>query len=232
MRLLVVEDEEKVARFVALGLRAERFAVDHARDGRTGLQMALDTSYDLLIVDLMLPELTGTELISRLRRHNTTVPIIVLTARDAVDDKVKNIEAGADDYITKPFAFAELLVRIKALLRRGQVNHSNTIRIAGLEIDRINHCVKRNGTSIRLTSKEYSLLEYLAVNSGRVLSRTMIVEHVWDQSFEGLTNIVDVYIRQLRAKIDEPFSEKLIRTVRRAGYTLSEERPKLDATEV
>jgi DNA-binding response OmpR family regulator len=223
MRLLVVEDEEKVARFVALGLRAERFAVDHARDGRTGLQMALDTSYDLLIVDLMLPELSGTELISRLRRHNTTVPIIVLTARDAVDDKVRNFEAGADDYITKPFAFAELLVRIKALLRRGQVNHSNTIRIAGLEIDRINHGVKRNGTTIRLTSKEYSLLEYLAVNSGRVLSRTMIVEHVWDQSFEGLTNIVDVYIRQLRAKIDEPFSEKLIRTVRRAGYTLSEQ---------
>jgi DNA-binding response OmpR family regulator len=223
MRLLVVEDEEKVVRFVALGLRAERFAVDHARDGRTGLQMALGTSYDLLVVDLMLPELSGTELISRLRRHNTTVPIIVLTARDAVDDKVRNFEAGADDYITKPFAFAELLVRIKALLRRGQVNHSNTIYIAGLEIDRINHCVKRDGTTIRLTSKEYSLLEYLAVNSGRVLSRTMIVEHVWDQSFEGLTNIVDVYIRQLRAKIDDPFSEKLIRTVRRAGYTLSEE---------
>jgi DNA-binding response OmpR family regulator len=226
MRLLVVEDEEKVARFVALGLRAERFAVDHARDGRTGLQMALDASYDLLIVDLMLPELSGTELISRLRRHNTAVPIIVLTARDAVDDKVRNFEAGADDYITKPFAFAELLVRIKALLRRGQVNHSNTIRIGGLEIDRINHYVKRNGTTISLTSKEYSLLEYLAVNSGRVLSRTMIVEQVWDQSFEGLTNIVDVYIRQLRAKIDEPFSEKLIRTVRRAGYTLSEEEQK------
>jgi DNA-binding response OmpR family regulator len=226
MRLLVVEDEEKVVRFVALGLRAERFAVDHARDGRTGLQMALGTSYDLLIVDLMLPELNGTELISRLRRHNTTVPIIVLTARDAVDDKVRNFEAGADDYITKPFAFAELLVRIKALLRRGQVNHSNTIYIAGLEIDRINHCVKRDGTTIRLTSKEYSLLEYLAVNSGRVLSRTMIVEHVWDQSFEGLTNIVDVYIRQLRAKIDDPFSKKLIRTVRRAGYTLSEEEHK------
>jgi DNA-binding response OmpR family regulator len=223
MRLLVVEDEEKVVRFVALGLRAERFAVDHARDGRTGLQMALDTSYDLLIVDLMLPELSGTELISRLRRHNTAVPVIVLTARDAVDDKVRNFEAGADDYITKPFAFAELLVRIKALLRRGQVNHSNSIRIADLEIDRINHCVKRDGVTIRLTSKEYSLLEYLAVNSGRVLSRTMIVEHVWDQSFEGLTNIVDVYIRQLRAKIDEPFSKKLIRTVRRAGYTLSEE---------
>jgi DNA-binding response OmpR family regulator len=183
----------------------------------------LETSYDLLIVDLMLPELGGTELISRLRRHNTTVPIIVLTARDAVDDKVRNFEAGADDYLTKPFAFAELLVRIKALLRRGQVNHSNSLRIAGLEIDRINHQVKRDGIAIRLTAKEYSLLEYLAVNSGRVLSRTMIVEHVWDQSFEGLTNIVDVYIRQLRAKIDEPFKQNLIHTVRRTGYTLSEQ---------
>jgi DNA-binding response OmpR family regulator len=223
MRLLVVEDEEKVMRFVTLGLQAEQFAVDDARDGRTGLAMALETPYDLLIVDLMLPGMSGTELISRLRRHNATVPIIVLTARDAVDDKVKNFEAGADDYLTKPFAFAELLVRVKALLRRGQVNHSNSIRIAGLEIDRIAHQVKRNGITIRLTAKEYSLLEYLAVNSGRVLSRTMIVEHVWDQSFEGLTNIVDVYIRQLRAKIDAPYGQNLIHTVRRAGYTLSEE---------
>ena len=171
----------------------------------------------------MLFRSSGTELISRLRRHNTNVPIIVLTARDAVDDKVRNFEAGADDYLTKPFAFAELLVRIKALLRRGQTNHSNAIRIAGLEIDRISHQVKRNGITIRLTAKEYSLLEYLAVNSGRVLSRTMITEHVWDQSFEGLTNIVDVYIRQLRAKIDEPFHQKLIHTFRNAGYKLSEE---------
>jgi DNA-binding response OmpR family regulator len=223
MRLLVVEDEEKVVRFVTLGLKAEGFAVDDARDGRTGLEMALETPYDLLIVDLMLPELSGTELIWRLRRHNTTVPIIVLTARDAVDDKVKNFEAGGDDYLTKPFAFAELLVRIKALLRRGQTNHANAIRIGGLEIDRINHHVKRNGITIRLTAKEYSLLEYLAVNSGRVLSRTMIVEHVWDQGFEGLTNIVDVYIRQLRAKIDEPFTQSLIHTIRRSGYTLSEQ---------
>jgi DNA-binding response OmpR family regulator len=222
MRLLVVEDEEKVVRFVTLGLKAERFAVDDTRDGRSGLAMALETPYDLLIVDLLLPELNGTELISRLRHHNTTVPIIVLTARDAVDDKVKNFEAGADDYLTKPFAFAELLVRIKALLRRGQVNHSNCIHIAGLEIDRINHHVKRDGITIKLTAKEYSLLEYLAVNSGRVLSRTMIVEHVWDQSFEGLTNIVDVYIRQLRAKIDTPFTPTLLHTVRRAGYTLSD----------
>jgi DNA-binding response OmpR family regulator len=223
MRLLVVEDEEKVAQFVTFGLKAERFAVDETRDGRTGLAMALETPYDLLIVDLMLPELSGTELISRLRRQNATVPIIVLTARDAMDDKVRNFEAGADDYLTKPFAFAELLVRIKALLRRGQTYPSNSVCIGGLEIDRMNHHVKRNGVTIKLTTKEYALLEYLAVNPGHVLSRTMIVEHVWDQSFEGLPNIVDVYIRRLRAKIDDPFHQKLIHTFRKTGYSLSEE---------
>jgi DNA-binding response OmpR family regulator len=223
MRILVVEDEEKVVRFVTLGLRAEKFAVDETRDGRTGLAMALEVPYDLLIIDLMLPELSGTELISKLRHHNSSVPILVLTARDAVDDKVKNFEAGADDYLTKPFAFAELLVRVKALLRRGWVYKSNFFCIGGLEIDRMTRHVKRNGITIKLTGKEYAILEYLAANPGRVLSRTMIMEHVWDQSFEGLTNIVDVFIRQLRKKIDEPFHPRLIHTFRNAGYSLSEE---------
>jgi DNA-binding response OmpR family regulator len=223
MRILLVEDEDKVARFVTLGLKAERFAVDRAKDGKTGLQFATLNPYDLLIVDLMLPGLSGTELISKVRAKNAGVPIIVLTARDAVDDKVKNFEAGADDYLTKPFAFAELLIRIKALLRRGPVERSNTLRVGDLEIDRVSHQVKRNNIAIKLTSKEYSLLEYLAVNAGRVVSRTMIIEHVWDQSFEGFTNIVDVYIRQLRAKIDDPFKHKLIHTMRSVGYSLSHE---------
>ncbi len=223
MRILLVEDEDKVARFVTLGLKAERFAVDRASDGKTGLQYASLNPYDLLIVDLMLPELSGTELISRVRSRNTTVPIIVLTARDAVGDKVKNFEAGADDYLTKPFAFAELLIRIKALLRRGPASRSNTLTVGDLEIDRLTHQVKRNGIAVKLTSKEYSLLEYMAVNKGRVVSRTMIIEHVWDQSFEGFTNIVDVYIRQLRAKIDDPFKQKLIHTMRSVGYSLGDE---------
>jgi two-component system copper resistance phosphate regulon response regulator CusR len=225
MRILLVEDEEKVSRFVATGLKAEQFAVDTVRDGATGLQMALDNEYDLLIVDLMLPGLSGTDLIRRLREKNTSVPIVVLTARDAVNDKVNNFEAGADDYLTKPFAFAELLVRVKALLRRGTVNRANVLRVADLEVDRVAHQVKRRGTAIKLTSKEYALLEYLAINPGRVLSRTMIVEHVWDQSFEGLTNIVDVYVRQLRSKVDEPFGHRLIHTVRGAGYFMSENEP-------
>lgn len=222
MRILLVEDEEKVARFITVGLKAERFAVDSASDGKTGLQMATLNPYDLLIVDLMLPGMSGTELIRRVRRQNTDVPIVVLTARDALSDKLANFESGADDYLTKPFAFAELLVRIKALLRRGAVPRANVIQIADLEIDRLAHQVRRAGTTIKLTAKEYGLLEYLATNAGRVLSRTMIVEHVWDQSFEGLTNIVDVYVRQLRAKIDEPFDTKLIHTVRSVGYVINE----------
>jgi two-component system copper resistance phosphate regulon response regulator CusR len=222
MRVLLVEDEEKVAGLVTRALQAERLAVDNARDGREGLDLATSNPYDLLVVDLMLPGLDGTELIRRLRRTNTEVPVLVLTARDGVADKITNFEVGADDYLTKPFAFAELVVRVKALLRRGPVNRANVLRVADLELDRVSHTVKRAGASVRLTAKEYALLEYLAQNAGRVLSRTMIIEHVWDQSFEGLTNIVDVYVRQLRIKIDEPHERKLIRTVRSVGYSLSD----------
>ncbi len=223
MRVLLVEDDVKVADLVVRTLQAECLAVDTASDGREGLDLALTQPYDLLLVDLMLPGLDGTELIRRLRRTNAEVPVLVLTARDRVADKITNFEAGADDYLTKPFAFAELVVRVKALLRRGPVARLSVLRVADLELDRQAHSVKRAGAAVRLTAKEYSLLEYLALNAGRVLSRTMIIEHVWDQSFEGLTNIVDVYVRQLRAKIDEAHERRLIHTVRGVGYCLSDE---------
>lgn len=222
MRLLLVEDEKKVANFVARGLRAERYAVDIAADGQSGWAMACATDYDLLILDLMLPGLSGTELLARYRRKGGTAPVLVLTARDATNEKVANFEAGADDYLTKPFAFAELLARVKALLRRGPANRNAVLKVGDLEIDRGRQQVHRAGKRVDLTAKEYALLEYLAANAGRVLSRTMIVEHVWDESFESLTNIVDVYVRYLRQKVDEPFERKLIHTVRGVGYSLAE----------
>jgi two-component system copper resistance phosphate regulon response regulator CusR len=223
MHVLLVEDEDKVAGVVARALQAERLAVDTARDGIEGLDFATSRSYDVVIVDLMLPGLDGTELIRRLRRSNSEVPVLVLTARGRVADKITNFEAGADDYLTKPFSCAELVMRVKALLRRGPVNRGNVLRVADLELDRVFHTVKRGGVPVRLTAKEFALLEYLALHAGRALSRSMIIEHVWDQSFEGLTNIVDVYVRQLRVKIDEPHALKLIHTVRSVGYCLSAE---------
>jgi DNA-binding response OmpR family regulator len=223
MRLLLIEDEKKVAEFVARGLRAERLAVDVSHDGQSGWEMASTYNYDLIILDLMLPGLGGTEILKRIRRQSSQVPVLVLTARDGTDEKVENFEAGADDYLTKPFAFAELLMRVKALLRRGTSDRSNVLRVGDLEIDRLTQQVKRAGKRIELTSKEYSLLEYLVANTGRVLSRTMIMEHVWDESFEGLTNIVDVYVRHLRGKVDQAHPAKLIRTVRGVGYSISDE---------
>jgi two-component system copper resistance phosphate regulon response regulator CusR len=225
MRLLLVEDERKLSELVARALRAERYAVDIADDGEQGWQLADSYDYDLVILDLMLPRLSGQELLRRIRRKNHQVPILILTARDATEEKVHNFEAGADDYLTKPFAFAELLMRVKALLRRGPVARASVLRVADLEVDRLAQQVRRAGRRIELTPKEYALLEYLASNPGRVFSRTMIIEHVWDQSFEGLTNIVDVYVRHLRAKVDDPFAVKLIRTVRGVGYGMLESPP-------
>jgi two-component system, OmpR family, copper resistance phosphate regulon response regulator CusR len=222
MRLLLVEDEKKVSDLVARALRAESFAVDVAEDGQRGWELVQSYEYDLIILDLMLPQLPGEELLRRVRRNNPRVPILVLTARTATEDKVKNFEAGADDYLTKPFAFAELIMRVKALLRRGPITRSSVLRVGDLEVDRFTKQVRRGGRRIELTAKEYALLEYLAANPGRVFSRTMIIEHVWDQSFEGLTNIVDVYVRHLRSKVDDPFPVKLIRTVRGVGYGLAE----------
>ena len=223
MRILIVEDERKVAEMVARGLKAERYAVDIAENGDAGWAMAHAYDYDLVILDLGLPGMDGSELLRRLRGRNADIPILILTARDAMSCKLESFEAGADDYLTKPFAFAELAVRIKALLRRGTAARSNVARVGDLEINRLTQQVSRAGQRIELTPKEYALLDYLASHPGRVLSRTMIVEHVWDQSFEGLTNIVDVYVRHLRAKVDDPFPVKLIRTVRGTGYRLTDE---------
>jgi heavy metal response regulator len=220
VRVLLVEDEPKVSRAVARGLMAEHFAVDVANEGQSGIELAETYDYDLVILDLMLPNMDGTTVLRHIRRKNSGVPILILTARDAVSDKVRNFEAGADDYLTKPFAFAELLVRTKALLRRGTANQSSIIRVEDLELDRLSQRVRREGKRIDLTLKEYSLLEYLMSNAGRVLSRAMIIEHVWDQRFDGLNNVVDVFVKRLRNKVDDPHDQKLIQTVRGVGYTI------------
>src|ERR1700733_8811015 len=222
MRLLIVEDDRKLAEFVARGLRAERFAVDLAADGREGLRYVDSHQYDLLILDLMLPHISGTEVLRVVRRLQPSLPILVLTARDATEDKVQHFEAGADDYLTKPFDFAELVVRVKALLRRTPVERADVILLSDLEVNRLTRQVRRAGQNIELTGKEYALLEYLLSSPSRVFSRTMILEHVWDQSFEGVTNIVDVYVRHLRRKVDDPFADKLIHTVRGVGYCVRE----------
>jgi len=223
MRCLLVEDEKRVADSVARSLRAEHFVVDVAYDGKEGWKLASTYDYDLLILDLMLPGMTGSELLQRTRQTKPQTPVLILTALEATQHKVSHFEAGADDYLTKPFEFAELVVRAKALVRRGVANRGNVLRLADLELDRLTQQVRRAGKPVELRAKEYAVLEYLLANAGNVLSRDMIVGHVWDETFQGLTNIVEVYVRNLRSKVDDPYPRKLIRTIRGAGYCITDQ---------
>jgi heavy metal response regulator len=219
MRILVVEDEKRIADFLGRGLQGAGYAIDVAQDGATALQFTHDTDYDLIILDLMLPDMDGLKVLERVRSRRAGPPVLILSARGAVDDRVKGLETGADDYLTKPFAFVELLARVRALLRRGQPAPEK-LQVADLALDCARRKVVRAAESIELAPKEFGILEYMMRNKGRPLSRTMIVEHVWDMDYDGLTNIVDVYIRHLRSKIDDRFPQKLIHTVRGIGYMI------------
>ncbi len=222
MRLLIVEDEKKTSAYLRKGLSENGFVVDVAAEGEDGLLFALTEEYDLIILDVMLPKRDGWSIISQIRKQGKQTPILFLTARDAVQDRVKGLELGADDYLVKPFAFSELLARVRAILRRGPARQAETLRIADLEIDFLRHKATRAGKLLDLTPKEFLLLSLLARRKGEVLSRTLISEQVWDMNFASDTNVVDVAIRRLRRKMDEPFSKKLIHTIRSVGYVLEE----------
>jgi len=224
MRLLVVEDDVKIASFIVKGLRQEGYAVDHAADGPTGLEMALGQSYDAAVIDLMLPGLDGLSLIEGLRRAERTTPVIILSARRSVDERVQGLQAGGDDYLTKPFAFSELSARMRALLRRSRgYAEPAQMSYADLEMDLLRREVSRGGKPIELQPLEFSLLAYLMRHAGQVVTRTMIIEQVWNYHFDPQTNVVDARICRLREKIDKQFSRKLIQTIRGVGYALRED---------
>ena len=219
MRVLIIEDEKRIQDFLSRGLESAGYAVDVAGDGNTGGEMVHATEYDLIILDLNLPDMDGLQVLQKIRNRKVSPPVLILSARDAVDDRVKGLELGADDYLVKPFAFVEMLARVRALLRRGQPTPER-LQVGDLLLDCIRRKVTRANENIELAPKEFSILEYLMRNRGRPLSRTMIVEHVWDMDYDGLTNIVDVYIRHLRSKIDDKWPMKMIQTVRGIGYML------------
>ena len=221
MRALLVEDDETISEFVARGLREAGFAVDCAADGAAGLDAALSQPYDVAVLDVMLPKRDGLSVIDELRRRGIATPVLILSARRSVDDRVRGLQAGGDDYLTKPFAFAELLARVQALVRRAtRAPEPTTLTVADLVLDLLSRRVTRGGASIDLRPREFALLEYLMRNPGRVVSKTMILSHVWEYRFDPQTNIVDVLVSRLREKIDRPFEKKLLHTVRGVGYVL------------
>jgi heavy metal response regulator len=225
MKILVVEDEERIAHFIQKGLQEEGHAVDLSYDGEDGSFLAEINDYDLIILDLMLPKKNGIVVCREIRGRGVATPVLMLTARDSVEDKVRGLDAGADDYLAKPFAFEELLARVRALLRRRSESKSPVLKMADLELDPMSRRVNRSGKPVRLTTKEYALLEYLMRNPNKVLSRTLIGEHVWDMNFDPESNVIDVYVSHLRSKVDKGFDPPLIHTLRGQGYIISDEQP-------
>ncbi len=220
MRILVVEDDAQVASFIRRGLREEQFAVDTAADGDEAIFAAGSGEYDLIILDWRLPKRSGIDVLQALRADGITIPILMLTVRDELVDKITGFDAGADDYLTKPFSFDELLARVRALLRRRGSLVATVMRVDDLELDSLRHRVTRRGQRIELTNREYAVLEYLMRNAGRVVSRTMLAEHVWEQDFDPLSNVIDVHVARLRRKIDGDFDTKVLQTMRGSGYVL------------
>jgi two-component system, OmpR family, copper resistance phosphate regulon response regulator CusR len=222
MKILIVEDDMKTGAFLRKGLTESGFVVDHTDNGRDGLDLATSDKYDLVVLDIMLPKFDGRTILAKMRENEQQTPVLFLTARDSVADRVSGLDLGADDYLVKPFAFSELLARIRSLLRRGQMVQPDVLRIADLELDLRRLSVTRAGQNIRLTAKEFSLLALLAQHPGELQSRTLIAEQVWNMRFDSVTNVVDVAISRLRRKVDEPFEKKLIHSVRGMGYVLEE----------
>ncbi len=220
MKILVIEDEKKVARFLKLGLEAENHRVEIAYDGESGEKLGLSKEYDVIVLDIMLPKKNGIEVLKSVRASGNTTPVLILTAKGSLEEKVEGLDEGADDYLVKPFAFAEFIARVRSLGRRSVVEKSMTLKVADLELDTLTRKAKRSGKEIELTNREYALLEYFVRNANRVLTRTVISEHIWEYNFDTGTNIVEVYVNKLRNKIDSGFDKKLIRTVRGAGYMM------------
>lgn len=223
MRILVVEDEKKVAKFLQQGLEEEHYIVEVVSDGETAIKRVSADSYDLILLDILLPKKDGITVLKEIRSAGISTPVLMLTAKSAIEDKVQGLDSGADDYLTKPFSFAELLARIRSIFRRGGPDKSATLAVADLTLDLVSHRATRAGKVIELTRREYALLEYFMKNADRVLTRTLISEHIWNYNFDTGTNVIDVYINHLRSKIDDGFEKKLLHTVRGVGYILKGE---------